>query len=58
MDIKVKFTEEADLFLESLPIKAYQKIVYNILKLERGIMDNELFKKLEGGRYLGVENAF
>ena len=35
MDIKVKFTEEADLFLESLPIKAYQKIVYNILKFRK-----------------------
>lgn len=48
MNIKVRFTQEADLFLESLPIKAYQKVVYNVLKLERGIIDNELFKKLEG----------
>ena len=48
MDIKVKFTEEANQFLESIPIKAYQKIVYNVLKLEHGIVDNELFKKLEG----------
>lgn len=48
MNIKIKFTEEADLFLETLPVKAYQKIIYNVLKLERGIVDNELFKKLDG----------
>lgn len=48
MDIKVKFTKEADSFLESLPVKAYQKVIYNILKLERGIIDKEIFKKLEG----------
>ena len=58
MDIKVKFTEEADSFLGSLPIKAYQKIVYNVLKLERGIIDNELFKKLEGSDIWELRTLF
>ena len=58
MDIKVKFIEEADSFLESLPIKAYQKIVYNVLKLERGIIDNELFKKLEGSDIWELRTLF
>lgn len=38
---------EADAFLYSLPHKAYQKVVYNIHKVEQGILDKELFKKLE-----------
>ena len=30
----------------SLPHKAYQKVVYNIYKIEQGVLDKELFKKL------------
>lgn len=46
-NIKVGFMPEADDFLSSLPHKAYQKVVYNIHKVEQGVMDKELFKKLE-----------
>lgn len=46
-NIKVGFMPEADAFLYSLPHKAYQKVVYNIHKVEQGILDKELFKKLE-----------
>lgn len=46
-NIKVGFMPEADEFLSSLPHKAYQKVVYNIHKVEQGVMDKELFKKLE-----------
>lgn len=45
--IKVGFMEDADAFLYSLPIKAYQKVTYNIYKIEQGIMDKEIFKKLD-----------
>lgn len=49
MEIKAKFDvtymEEALVFLESLPDKVKDKIVYNISK-SRYFMDNELFKKL------------
>ena len=34
-------------FVRQQPLKAQQKIAYNIRKLECGIMDKELFKKLE-----------
>ena len=34
-------------FISSLPEKAQKKITYNLLKIEGGEMDRELFKKLE-----------
>ncbi|WP_034753128.1 type II toxin-antitoxin system RelE/ParE family toxin [Bacteroides cellulosilyticus] len=46
-NIKVGFMPEADEFLYSLPYKVYQKVVYNIHKVEQGVLDKELFKKLD-----------
>ena len=45
MKLKVVLMEEADAFMYSLPRKAYQKVVYNLHKVENGILDKELFKK-------------
>ncbi|MDE6267147.1 MAG: type II toxin-antitoxin system RelE/ParE family toxin [Muribaculaceae bacterium] len=39
--------EEARLFLKSIPEQARDKIYYNIKKIQGGIKDSELFKKLE-----------
>lgn len=39
--------EEARLFLRSIPEQARNKIYYNIKKIQGGIKDSELFKKLE-----------
>ena len=44
---KVVLMDEATAFLESLPLKVYKKIDYNIRESSRGIMDKDLFKKLE-----------
>lgn len=44
---KVIMTDEAKEFLISLPVKAQEKIAYNVRKVEEGIIDNELYKKLE-----------
>ncbi len=44
---KIIYSEEAMTFLKSLPAKASKKIAYNISK-SMMIIDNELFKKLEG----------
>ena len=44
---RVKFFEEAKVFLESLEEKARDKIIYNIWK-SRSTNDKELFKKLDG----------
>lgn len=40
--------DEALTFIRSLPHKVQEKITYNYLKIEQGIMNKELFKKLEG----------
>jgi phage-related protein len=43
----VKLLEEAELFIDSLPDKARDKIIYNLNKA-RMSSDKELFKKLSG----------
>lgn len=43
---KIVYTDEAMAFLESLPIKAKDKVVYNIGK-SMYCIDKELFKKLD-----------
>ena len=45
---KTIFLEEAIDFLGSLPSRVRNKILYNIDKVEGGIMSSDLFKKLEG----------
>jgi len=45
---KVVYMEEAIEFISSLPLAARKKIYYNVLKIEGGIKDSNLFKKLDG----------
>lgn len=45
---RVHYLEEAEFFLDSLPIKAYRKIAFNVGKIRDGFADSEIFKKLEG----------
>ena len=42
------YTEEAMTFLSSLPKNVKDKIAYNIRKVAGGVIDPDLFKKLEG----------
>ena len=44
---KVITLPEAEQFLESMPLKASAKMLYNIRKASNGVRDVELFKKLE-----------
>ena len=44
--IQVVLMEEASAFVRSLPLKVQEKITYNYKKIEQGVMDKELFKKL------------
>ena len=46
--IEVVYMQEAKEFLKTLPVAARRKIFYNVLKIEGGVKDSELFKKLEG----------
>lgn len=45
--IRIALMDAAREFVFSLPEKAQKKITYNLLKVEGGEMDKELFKKLE-----------
>ena len=45
---KIIYSEEMDKFLESVNDKARKKIFYNINLVAGGIIDKELFKKLDG----------
>lgn len=47
-NIKVLLMDEASAFIRSLPIKVQRKITFNYRKVEEGVMDKELFKKIEG----------
>lgn len=48
-EFQVIFLQGVDEFLSSLPAKARAKVIYNIDKVKGGIIDTELFKKLDGG---------
>ncbi len=45
--IKVILLDEALAFVRSLPLKVQEKIVYNYKKIESGLINKELFKKLD-----------
>lgn len=44
--VNILLSDEAKEFVRSLPEKARQKVAFNIRKVEVGIMDKDLFKKL------------
>lgn len=44
--IKIVLTDEALAFVQSLPSKVQEKITYNYQKIEQGLLDKDLFKKL------------
>lgn len=51
-------SDEAKDFVRQQSLKAQQKIAYNIRKLECGIMDKELFKKLENSDIWELRTLF
>ena len=44
--VNILLTDEAKAFVRSLPEKARKKVTYNILRVEGGEIDKDLFKKL------------
>ena len=42
--VNIFLSDEAKAFVRSLPEKAKKKVLFNILKVEGGEMDKELFK--------------
>lgn len=57
-NIKVLLMDEAISFIKSLPIKVQKKITYNYKKVEEGVMDKELFKKLDGSNIWEFRTLF
>lgn len=45
--IAFMLSDEAKAFIKLQPIKAQKKIYFNIFKVEGGVMDADLFKKLD-----------
>lgn len=56
--IQVVLLDEAVTFVRSLPLKVQQKITYNYKKIEHGIVDKELFKKLENSEIWEFRTLF
>lgn len=56
--IKIAFMDAARVFVSSLPEKAQKKITYNLLKVEGGEINKELFKKLENSEIWEFRTLF
>lgn len=48
IQFEVFFMDEATAFIGTLPLAAREKIYYNAGKVASGVIDNDLFKKLDG----------
>lgn len=56
--IRIAFMDMAREFIDSLPEKAQKKITYNLLKVEGGEMNRELFKKLDNSEIWEFRTLF
>ncbi len=56
--IRIALMDMAREFIDSLPEKAQKKITYNLLKVEGGEMDRELFKKLDNSEIWEFRTLF
>ena len=56
--IKIAFMDAAREFVLSLPEKAQKKMTYNLLKVEGGEIDKEIFKKLENSEIWEFRTLF
>ena len=52
--LKIVFMDKAREFISSLSEKIQKKITYNLLKVEGGEIDKELFKKIGKLRNMGI----
>lgn len=57
-NFKVILSEDVDAFLDILPVKAKNKILYNIRLIEGGRQDVEIFKKLEGSHIWEIRTLY
>lgn len=57
-ELRVVLMDEGLSFVRSLPLKVQQKITYNYKKIEQGVMNKELFKKLENSEIWEFRTLF
>ena len=55
---RLALLEEAKVFLQSLPVQAYKKILYNVDRVAGGEKNKELFKKLENSEIWEFRTLF
>lgn len=56
--ITIILSDEADSFVRQQPHKAQQKIAYNIRKVQSGLIEKEIFKKLENSEIWELRTLF
>lgn len=55
---QVSYMDEVLLFVRSLPAKARRKVAVNVSKIEDGLANREVFKKLEGTDIWEIRTKF
>lgn len=56
--IVVILSDEADSFVRQQPHKAQQKIAYNIRRVQSGLIEKDIFKKLENSEIWELRTLF
>ena len=56
--IIIILSDEADSFVRKQPFKAQQKIAYNIRKVQSGLIEKDIFKKLENSDIWELRTLF
>ncbi len=57
-ELQVVLSMEANEFVRFQPFKVQEKISYNIRRLESGVIDKDLFKKLDGSDIWELRTLF
>lgn len=55
---RIRLLHEAEEFLDSVPLKAYEKITRDLQKVAAGVIDPTLFKKLKGTEIWELRTAY
>lgn len=57
-NLKIELLDEAVDFIRSLPEKARKKVTYNMLRVQNGELNDEIFKKLENTEIWEFRTSF
>lgn len=57
-NLKIELLDEAVDFIRSLPEKARKKVTYNMLRVQNGELNDEIFKKLDNSEIWEFRTSF